>query len=478
VIRAAWRRVVRFLGSAALALGLLVFLGVWSAVATVIPQADASGAQLAAWVSAHLALEPVVGVLGLHQAYSAPIFVACVAQLMLCTSLCAWRRTKVAMSRSRALRVADSSDHAAVVAKHDIEIACGPAFDGARVLIVATEILSGLGFRLRRKGELATSVSPVWSVWGSPVFHWALVGFAVVVLLGTLQRSSGLMGLATGQTKPDALASYGVVQAGPLRDWSTVHRSFRVDSLEPDFRIGNLDYGPAPTVSVLDGAGNVIKTQRVYPNMPLQVGSLTIHAPAFGLAATLSLVATGGIQVARGIELIDFSNEATGGTIPAGDLVMADRNGAPELRISTSVPLDRAGGGYAQALPTAPTAHVVIMTMDGHVVQDVVATPGDSIALPMGGVLRLEAIGWYSRLSVVDDSTVPFMYLVLAVAAIGLAVVAFARQQYVLAAVVDGPEGTKLMLSARLWRNSPTTRERMVEALTEALGTAEEGSDS
>jgi hypothetical protein len=104
--------------------------------------------------------------------------------------------------------------------------------------------------------------------------------------------------------------------------------------------------------------------------------------------------------------------------------------------------------------------------------------PGADVPLPVGGSLRLISIGGYARLSIVDDPTVPLMYAVLVIALIGLATAVFARQQYVVAVVVDGPDGAKVLLSARFWRNASTTREKVVGALTKALGSADEGRDS
>jgi hypothetical protein len=478
VIRRAWRGTVRFLGSAGLTVGLLVFAGLWSAVASMIPQAATSGQQVAAWASAHAGLEPLIGALGLHQAFTAPVFIVCIVLLTLCTALCAWRRTKVAIARSRALRVAARADAASVTARHDLEIAVSAALDAPQALSIAAGTLEDLGFRPHRRGECVRSVSPVWAVWGSPIFHWALVAFALVILLGNLLCSQGLIGIATGQTKPDLPTSYGTLQAGSLYNWSSIHRSFRIDSFDPDFHIGDLDYGPAPTVSVLDGSGHVIKTQLVYPNMPLQIGSLTVHAPAFGLAATLSIVDTAGAEEARAVQLIDFSATAAGGTTPIGNLIVSDHAGNPELKVFATVPLDRSGGQYVQALPLAPTARVVITTLGGQTVLDRVVGPGKDVALPVGGSLKLMGIGYYSRLSVVNNGTVPLMYAVLFVAFVGLATAVFARQQYVVVAVVDAPEGTRLLLSARFWRNASITRESIVSALTEALGGVEEGSDS
>ena len=104
------------------------------------------------------------------------------------------------------------------------------------------------------------------------------------------------MGVAVGQTKPDAPASYGTVHTGPLHDWRSVHRSIRVDAFDLEFKTGGIDRGPTPTVSVLDGTGQVVKTQRVYPNRPLKTGSLTIYPSTYGLAAAVSIVNTSGVE--------------------------------------------------------------------------------------------------------------------------------------------------------------------------------------
>jgi hypothetical protein len=476
VIRAAWRGITGFFGSAKLALGLLVFGAAWSAVGTMIPQADVSGQSVAAWAASHPSLEPIVRVLGLHQAFAAPIFVVCVLVLALSTTLCAWRRTRVAAGRVRALRSARRSDRVSLVAKHDLEVPCGPGLDVSTALSRAAAVLEDLGFRPHKEGDMLRSVSPAWSAWGSPVFHWALVAFIVVLVLGNLQRSSGLMGVAVGETKTDVPASYGLLHAGPLRDWNTVHRSFRVDSLDPDFRIGALDYGPAPTVSVLNDQGRVIKTQLVYPNMPLQIGALTVHAPADGFAAEISLVDTSGTETAHGTQLIDFSADAPGGTASAGYTTMSNQAGVPEFRIAVSVPLDRSNGTYVQALPASPSARVTLTTPGGQTVLDRVVQPGENLPLPLGGTLRVVHITWYARLSVVDDWTIPLMYAALAMAFIGLTITAVSRQQYVLATVIEASDGSTLVLAVRLWRNASTSRDRIVEALAGAFaGTKEDG---
>jgi O-antigen/teichoic acid export membrane protein len=74
VIRRVWRRIARFFGSAALAVGLLVFVGVWSLLATLMAQGDASSPVVTAWAASNPLLEPVVRTLGLYQAFTSYVF--------------------------------------------------------------------------------------------------------------------------------------------------------------------------------------------------------------------------------------------------------------------------------------------------------------------------------------------------------------------------------------------------------------------
>lgn len=466
MIRSALRKIIAFLGSARLAIWLLVFVGVWSMLATFIPQGEVSAPDVAAWVVAHPVVAPAVRALGLHQAFSAFVFRIGVVALAMATALCAWRRTKIAIARMRTLRKAMVADAQSLSTDHDLEIACSPTLSEADALSRAAEALEHVGIRTKRRGALLSAVSPGWAVWGSPVFHWGLVAFILVISVGSLQRSEGLMGVAVGETKPDAPESYRVLQAGPLHDWQRVQRSIRVDAFDTDYRTGEIDRGPVPTVSVLDGAGRVIKTQRIYPNNPLQTGSLAIHPAEFGFAATLTVLDAGGVERGRAIQLIDISDEASSGTVPVEPLSFADDAGN-QLVVSVTVPMERRGGQLS--VPQERIARVAVFTVDGGPVLDRVIGPAEEIALPTGSTLRLDELGFYARLSVVDDPAIPFLYVALAIAMIGLTLAVVVRQQLVLATVVGGEDGPILVAMVRLWRNVPTSRKEVESELARAL---------
>jgi len=469
VIRKVFRKALSVLASAWLAVGAFTFVGLWAMVATAVPQGAAGTFGVAVWAKAHPVLEPVLNALGLHQAFTAGLFLVCVALLGVSTVVCSWRRTKVAYLRARALRAAARADAGSLAGERDLAVVLAPNVAPSEALPIAREALAGLGVRTKTGEGVLRAVSPWWSVWGSAVFHWALVALMLFVLVGAMQRSDGLMAVAVGQTKPDAPAAYGALTTGPLHSWSGVNRSFRVDALNPDLKLGGVDRGAVPTVSVLDANGLAIKTQLVYPNMMLHVGTVAINCPAVGLSADIGLESTGGVEIARSYEPIDFSQTATEGTVPVGLLGIFDGSGAVEMRVAVTVPLDRYKGQFGEWIPTVPRAHIVVYASDGTTVLDTVIKPGESAEIPGGGSLRLLGIGWYARLSIVDDWTTPFIYAAMIIALLGLSISLLTRQQIVLAAVVDGPDGPALAVRMRLWRNVPTTRAEIEAALAAAL---------
>jgi hypothetical protein len=469
VIRKAFHWVLNVLASVWLAVGTLAFVGLWGIVATAVPQGAANSLPITTWADANPVLEPVVNALGLHQAFTAWLFLACLTLLGVSTVVCSWRRTKVAYLRARVLRGAGRADAGTLAGERDLAIVLAPDTAPAEALHAAREALAELGLRTKMGEGVLSAVSPWWSVWGSAVFHCALVALMLFVLIGNLQRSDGLMGVSVGQTTPDAPASYRVLTAGPLHSWAAVHRSFRVDSLDPDLILDGVDRGAVPTVSVLDADGTVVKTQMVYPNMMLHVGALSINCPAVGLSANIGVESTAGVELGRSHELIDFSQTATDGTVPVGLLGIFDRSGAVQMRIGVTVPLDKRGGQFAEWIPSVPRAHIVVYALDGATVLDSVIKTGEAAQLPDGRSLRLIELGWYARLSIVDDWTTPFIYAAMTIALLGLSISLLARQQIVLAAVVDGPDGPELAIRMRLWRNVPTTRADVEAALAAEL---------
>ena len=478
MIRGVWRTILKVLGSAVLALWLLVFVGVWATAATLIPQGPSSSREVAAWAAQHGGLESAVRLLGMHQAFTSPAFLAGALLLALSTAVCSWNRTKVGLGRSRRLRAAATADERAIIEKHDLEIACDSDLSAQQVLDIASETLLHLGVKTRRRGSVLFASSSPWSVWGSTVFHWALVALFVAAFAGIQMRSEGSMSIAVGQTKPDAPQSYSAVSTGPWHDWARVHRSVRVDAFDPDLTVGHIDRGAVPTLSILDGAGKVVVTQRVYPNMKLHSGSLSINAPGVGLVAYISVLNPSGTEVGRITQLVDFSQTTSGGTVPQAALVYKDSITGADMKLTATVPLDRAGASYGEWIPAQPSAHVQVTSSDGHVRFDRVLREGQTAELPGAGVLRLRGIGWYSRLALVDDPTIPLIYASMILAMLGLTLSVAARQLLLVSTVAQGPGGASFVMQLRVWRNAPTNLAEIQSELARALGIIREGERS
>jgi cytochrome c biogenesis protein ResB len=440
---------------------------------SLVPQGGPQEPAVKAWAASNPLVESAVSAIGLHQAFSSPFFLACVLLLGVCTALCAWQRTKAAIGKGRTLRRAAAADGQSLTDVHDLGIECGSALSGEEVLSLASGTLARLGIKTKRRDDVLAAVSSPWSVWGSPIFHGALLAIILVILIGSLQRSEGLMGVPVGRAVPDTPDSYGVLHAGPLHAWGGERRIIRVDSFDTDYSAGGIDRGPTPSVSVLDAQGRVLQSQHIYPNSPLQIGSLTIHPAEWGFAVDVSLLDEKGTAVSTATRLVDVSPEAADGTVPLGALTAAGAGGQAQQKVVVTVPLLRQGG--QSVVPPDPAAHLVVTTADGSKVADQVVAPGELLALPSGLTLRVDKVGFYARLSVVDDGTVPFLYAAMALAVLGLALTVASRQQAVLVTAREVDGTVRVLVSAHLWRNASTTRDEIRSEFSAALCGHKEG---
>ena len=480
MIRRLSRTISRTLGSPLLALVLIILVGAWSMFATIVPQGHLDDPEVAAWIAGKGALGSLTGAIGLHEAFGAPAFVVVAVLLMLSTAVCSWGRTKVAITRSRALRAAARADASLIGAKPDLVIAIDDEVTGESVPSLVVGALGAIGVKATEDRGIVRAVSPWWSAWGSPIFHWALVLLALAAFAGVLFRAEGNMVIPIGDTKPDAPESYLALETGPWHSWDGAPRSIRVDDFDPAMKKGDLELGAVPTVSVLDADGEVLVTEDVYPNNKLHIGSLSINAPTCGLTATIALTTAGGDSLPPVVQLVAFSQEASGGTEPFQPLVASNDAGQVLLRMSTSIPLDPRGDGtYGEWIPREPAAHVTLEDGSGIVLFDGIVRKGESAPLIGGGALELLDVGWYTHLALVDDPSIPVVYAAMILGMLGLTISLVSRQQMLVATVVDADDGDRaLAVRLRLWRNSSTDRAEVERVLAEALSTREEGERS
>ncbi|MBN2839910.1 MAG: cytochrome c biogenesis protein ResB, partial [Coriobacteriia bacterium] len=401
---------MRFLGSPRLAIGLLLLLGAWTIAASFIPQNTASADAVAAWRAANPGLLQVVDTLGLHDAFASIPYVALGVFLALCTAVCAWQRTGVARRRARTLRDATAGPGVVGASSPDLDIPLGSSLGEERALQVAADTLRHLGIPAGRRGESLVSVSPWWSVWGTAVFHWALVVIIVTIALAGLVRAEGQMGVAVGQSRPDQPESYGQLTAGPWYRWGSVTRFIRVDDFDLDYQAGGVSRGPTPTVSVLDGDGEVLASRIVYPNHILRHGALSIYPVDYGLSAAIVMLDATGSEIGRAVQLLDFDGMSPDGTSPVSEIGLYGSDGQVLNRLIVSVPLDSVEEGFLGRVPEVRRARIVVLGLDGSLVLDEVIEPGQRVGLPAGGALELLGVDYYARLQLVDDPSIPLLY--------------------------------------------------------------------
>ncbi|MHB9004565.1 MAG: cytochrome c biogenesis protein ResB [Coriobacteriia bacterium] len=422
------RRIFRFLRNPRAAIWLLLFTGAWM----------------------------VLGTLGHTDAYSHPIFLAALAWLGASTAVCAWERTgrMLRVWRSRGTltpaqldRLLASDPIALPAEEHSAECA----------LDRAAAMLRRRGLRVRRGPRLIEASSGVWVLAGSPLFHWSLVILIVLIPVGRLSRSEGMIGVVEGSARIDEAASYGTLEQGPLNSGFSALEIGVEPDMTLDFVEDGIARGEAPTVTIA-ADGVELTRQRVYPNHPLRYGSLMIHMDDFGLGVLYSLEDVSGASL-PGQAILDFADESrsmaepsvatyeddSGATIATFTFSTADTGGAsdaPDRRVAIEV--ERPG---ASELST-------------------VAAAGESIELGEGLSLRVDHLGYYARLSVVDDWSVYWMYffLVLAMVSVSVSVLVPHRDVHVL--FDDSGHEPVLRLSARHGRGAPGFAASIRSALT------------
>jgi cytochrome c biogenesis protein ResB len=465
-------RVVSWLGSAKLAVGLMVYLGVVSFIGTAVPQGRASEASVASWAAANPLWESVARAVNLHSMFSQWYFVIPAAVLAVSTAVCSWRRTKVARKRFGLLRNAASVDGSPGRADYSIPLAGETGKDAEAALERAREALAEIGIRGTVREDRVLAATSPWAVWGSAAFHWALVVLFLTLAASALFRSDGLMGVIEGQGVKDAPSAYGVLTTGPLHSWATVDRTIFVNKFYLKYVVDGLDRSASPDVSVLDGRGALVARQVVYPNNLLHTGTLTIHNSAWGLGPEFTLLDSAGSVVGTASVLLDFPAKPTGTTEP-GEISL-ERSDGTSLTLRVSVPLDRRPGRPVQARPETPTVQVEILGADGKPSGGGTIGVGQKVALPDGASLRLDAVPYYARLAVIDDPAIPLLYASLVAAFVGMTFALLARQRLIVVAFADGGEGSRLDVFVRLWSDPGRSSQDVKTALLGTLGLEEE----
>lgn len=441
-------RTYDLLRSRRLAAVLLLAVAAWSGAATVVPQNDRSGAETLPGVAG-----PLVEVLGLDHAFSAPLFIG-MAMLLFCSIVaCSLERTRSALRLWRHSRTGASRVEAARK-RRDLVIEIYGGVDAHAV----GDALHGAGLRVRHASDTSVfATSPRIGIWGSPAFHWMLALLIAVIAAGQLTRSEGLMGIPVGSWRQDVEDSYGVVSEGLLHSRFTM-LTIAVPSLQLTHVVDGIDRGPAPFVELYDGPER-LASQHVYPNHPLRYRSLMIHADGYGLA--VALIASDGTSIDA---LLDF-DEKRCVALSANVLEIVGPSGV--TRIDLSIPLDRVRGGCVPALPREQRIDWVATGATGN--RSGTVRPGERFEPFPGFALTVADVGYYSRLSVVDDWSVYPMYAVFVLAVLALTVALFAPYREAAVLIERGAETTVLRVRVRQARKDLGFERRVQGSIGRAL---------
>ncbi|GAB4284740.1 MAG: hypothetical protein Kow0067_06850 [Coriobacteriia bacterium] len=414
--------------------------------------------RLAVWLlGALVGYAAVAAALDLREAFGAAPFVVLAALVAASTAACAWERSVRSLSMLRSGVVTQRQ----VDRLRERPSAVFPLAEGVPPDVsAAASALRSLGFRVTAGERMAEGRRHRWSALGSPVFHWSLALLIVVIALGQLTRAEGLIGIATGDTKPDVPEAYGVLQAGPLHGGQS-GASITVERMEPDYTRNGIEYGPTPYVRVASATGALLAEGYVHTNAPLRYGSTVIHMSGYGLAAQVRLE-VGDTSSTEEI-LLDYADDGSGRIIPR-DLAVLDASGQPAVSMlvdadsSSRTPALRVRYAEGRGDPQAPGAI------------EVSVAEGESVTLPGGVRLTADRLTSYARLAVVDDWSVPFIYALFLTGVLGLAAAILAPPSAAWVLLVEGESGPAWHVVLTGWRTQAGATEGVRRALGAAAG--------
>lgn len=434
------QRIFRFLRSRKLAIILILACAGWSVVGTLLPLQPGSP-EAARWAVAHPIASTLVEALGISRPFAWPPFLAVVAMLALSMATCSLDRTRWAVSRAR-----ESAGISEAVIKR---LGSRPAtlVEGLDMQDTRAEVkrrLESLGLRVRATPRAMEARSGRLGPLGSPVFHWGLTLLIVVIALGQLTRSEGLMGVPVGESLADVPAEYGSYSSGLLYRASTPSFEVAVTRMPRSVIRDGVDIGRLPTVRLSRG-GAVLAESEVYPNHPLRWRDMMIHMSADGYVALLEF-APDGAPTSNARVYFDY---AENGSLASGRIEV----GSTDISSTVLVLQPVASKDVANAVRGKRYVRVDARSLED--TESATLAEGESLRLP-GGVLKVRRILPYARLSVVHDWSVYPIYALFVMSMLGLAVAVLAPERRVWVLVSQGDRGVELRWIAFHQRRDPT----------------------
>lgn len=458
-------RVLRFLRSPKVGTALVLAVAAYSVLGTLVPQTSSSGRErVAAWTAAHPLAAKVLSPYGIFHVYSTPLFFLLLALLAVSTAACAWKRGSRALRLNRASGVANEAVLRRLKSKPEfvVPVVGRPAepFD----LLEAP--MRKMGLLVRRGPRFLEASAGRAGLLGSPLFHWSIVALIVVIALGQLTRSEGLVAVPVGAARQDVAGSYLFLMQGPA-SMGQAGLTISVASIQSNVMIGGVDRGPSPQVRLSNGARR-LRDQLVYPNHPLRYGSLMVHRNKLGLAVPVEVAAPDGSVLSTYTALFDLDEDTS--TLASTTVELSGLSSNAETITLGVIPV-RALSGAIDMRPQRVTS----LTVEASFAETpaIVAAPG-SYDIGGGYSLRFGSAMDYARLTVVRDWSVYPIYAILVVSMCALTLAMTRPYRVVWLLLVDGPDGLELhgvtMHTGRDPAFSGRIEAAVVEALTRAAG--------
>lgn len=460
---------MRRLRSRRLAVVLILMVVGYSLAMTMVPQGDAANAKVQAWAERWPPLESLVRALGLHHAYSTPLFIGLMALLACSTAACAWERTRRASRISRSFASSGDQHWTRLKERPQLAVPLSAGIPPDRAMSAVAEELAGAGLRVRPDAGRIAAESGRWALWGSPVFHWAIVALVLVTGLGRATRSEGGIVLPLNQRVPEVHEAYSRVSEGPW--FGERHSGIELVALEvdKDYKVGSVEYGPTPRVAAYRD-GIEVAREWVRPNNPLRIGNLMVHMSGFGPAVTLALEIVGGGESGRQTFALELSKETSSGTEPQ-EFDLPDYGAGSPLRGRIQVVVRRAGSSSTSQASQA----IIETTSPGSSAfgPAVVVDEAQSVDLPGGARLRVAEVSSWVLVTVADDWSVPYIYalIVLIVLSLGVAVTVPTRRVSIL--LVQTGEGSSVHSMAWDSRKDPLFGSMVEDVVRRALSAEE-----
>jgi len=401
------RRVIRLLRSPKFAAWLITVICLYLVIGSIFPQRDLDRAAYEVWAAQNPVLSSVTEAIGLDAPFVHPLFFILLAVLTVSTAICFVQRTQRALRILQYTGTIDEKKAVSIRRRHTMRFDIDEQHldKGHRQL---TDALRQLGLKIYSGPVASHAVSGRWGLLGSPIFHWSLVGLLVVISAGMLTRSEGLLGVVAGFERQDVEESYGLLQRGPLHGELSGFTIGVEEDLPLQYVANGIDRGAAPMVYLRDGERELARG-RVFPNQPLRYSSYMVHLSDWGLGIVTAITEEGmGDKVSQ---------------------VFIDRNPVrpEEWGTATEVFFDGTGAEIARVnfstQPGTGAAKVEVIRADGTAENQIMNT-GDIVQLREDVTLRIDHLGSYVRLSVVDDWSIPILYalMVIALAAVSVSI--------------------------------------------------------